>query len=164
MKKTIAIAVSSCIVAALWTFISFSLGLITVAGFLAWSSFFAAGGGKNGFKKALTANISGICIGFLGDQLANSLQTYVEPKISYTIGNGLGSMVICLNSKFKALDFIPGSFIGWSAFIASGLNFKLTLISMLCGSLCGLLSQGITDVILKMVSEKENNLELDQSY
>lgn len=39
MRKIIAVAISSAFIAVIWTFGSYLLGLSTVAGFLAWSSF-----------------------------------------------------------------------------------------------------------------------------
>lgn len=149
MKKVIAIGSSSGIIALLWTIGSFSLGLSTVAGFLAWSSFFAAGGGRNGVKKALIANLSGICWGFLALQLANLLSTQFGNTAAVALGNALGSGFICLQSKISLVSFIPASFIGWSAFIASGMNFKITIISMISGSLLGYASEKLTDVFLR---------------
>jgi hypothetical protein len=162
MKKILAIGISSGIVAALWTIGSFSIGLSTVAGFLAWSSFFASGvSGINGVKKALLANISGICWGFSGLQLSNLFAPYLGTVQAIAVGNGLGSMAICLQSKFTLVSFIPASFIGWSAFIASGMNFKITIISMIIGSFLGYASELLTDVFMKLLKVNVANNVLE---
>lgn len=151
MKKILAIGISSGIIALLWTVGSFTLGLSTVAGFLAWSSFFAAGGGgMKGVKKALIANLSGICWGFLLLKLSKPLVPRLGETGAVAAANGLGSCGIILQSKFSLVSFIPASFIGWSAFIASGMNFKITVISMICGSFAGAASEILTDLILKL--------------
>lgn len=159
MKKVIAIGVSSGIIALLWTIGSFSLGLSTVAGFLAWSSFFAAGGGRNGIKKALIANLSGVCWGFLTLQLSNLLSPQFGNTTAIALGNGIGSAAICLQSKISLVSFIPASFIGWSAFIASGMNFKITIISMISGSLLGYASEKLTDVLLRSTLLRNDRIE-----
>ncbi|MCY6371039.1 DUF1097 domain-containing protein [Clostridium ganghwense] len=164
MKKVVAIGISSGIIAVLWTIGSFSLGLSTVAGFLAWSSFFAAGGGQKGVKKALIANLSGICWGFLTLQLSNLLSPHLGEVTGITIGNGLGSAGICIQSKLHLVAFIPASFIGWSAFIASGMNFSITVISMTIGSLLGYTSEKLTNIILNILTQNNNldKIEIDE--
>jgi hypothetical protein len=161
MKKTVAIGISSGIVAVFWTIGSLSIGLSTTAGFLAWSSFFASGvSGIKGVKKALIANISGICWGVTGLQLSNLFVPYLGTMQAIAVGNGIGSLAICLQSKVPLVSFIPASFIGWSAFIASGMNFKITIISMTIGSLLGLLSEMLTGVFMKVLKDNVKNEEL----
>lgn len=159
MKKVIAIGASSGIIALIWTIGSFSLGLSTVAGFLAWSSFFAAGGGRNGVTKALIANLSGVCWGFLTLELSKVLSLEFGNTVAIALGNGIGSGAICLQSKISLLSFIPASFIGWSAFIASGMNFKITIISMISGSLLGYVSEKLTDVLLRSMVLRNHRIE-----
>ena len=160
MKKILAIGISSGIVAAIWTIGSFSIGLSTVAGFLAWSSFFASGvSGIKGVKKALIANISGICWGFSGVQLSNLFAPSLGNVQAIAVGNGLGSLAICLQSKLALVSFIPGSFIGWSAFIASGMNFKIAIISMIIGSFLGYASEMLTDVFMKVLKVDAKNVK-----
>ncbi|QGU95922.1 DUF1097 domain-containing protein [Clostridium bovifaecis] len=161
MRKIIAIAISSTIIAAIWTFGSFSLGLSTVAGFLAWSSFFAAGGEIKGVKKALIPNLSGIFWGALAGQLSTLLIPYMGETNAFTLGNGLGTAFICLQSKVNLLSFIPAGFIGWSALIASGMDFKITAISMICGSFLGFASEKLTDLILIYIHDK--NTQSDEN-
>ena len=160
MKKISAIGISSGIIAALWTIGSFSIGLSTVAGFLAWSSFFASGAsGIKGVKKALVANISGICWGFSGVQLSNLFAAPLGTVQAIAVGNALGSLGICLQSKLPLVSFIPGSFIGWSAFIASGMNFKVTIVSMTIGSFLGYASEMLTDIFIKVLRVDVENME-----
>ena len=162
MKKILAIGISSGTVAVLWTVGSLSIGLSTVAGFLAWSSFFASGvSGIKGVKKSLIANISGIFWGFTGLQLSNLFVPHLGTVQAIAVGNGLGSLAICLQSKVPLVSFIPASFIGWSAFIASGMNLKITIISMCIGSLLGFSSEMLTGVLMKVLKDDEINNKLE---
>ncbi|KYH28230.1 DUF1097 domain-containing protein [Clostridium colicanis] len=158
MRKIIAVAISSAFIAVIWTFGSYLLGLSTVAGFLAWSSFFVAGGEIKGVKKALIANLSGIFWGALAGKLSLILTAYVGERNAFTLGNGLGTAAICLQSKIGLVSFIPAGFIGWSALIASGMNFKITAISMICGSFLGLASEKLTDLILIRINCKNDEV------
>ncbi|MFU0825817.1 DUF1097 domain-containing protein [Clostridium sp.] len=158
MRKIIAVAVSSTVIAVIWTFGSYLLGLSTVAGFLAWSSFFAAGGEIEGVKKALIANLSGIFWGMLSGNLSIMLKPYIGEINAFTLGNGLGTAAICLQSKIGLISFILAGFIGWSALIASGMNFKITAISMICGSFLGLASEKLTDLILIFMNNKNSEI------
>lgn len=164
MKKLWAIGISSGIIGLSWTFLSFGLKLSTVAGFIAWSSFFAAGGnGMNGVKKGLIANISGICWGALGVFASNMLGSILGETERIAITNGVGACGIILQSKLSLLAFIPAAFLGWSAFIASDANFLLTLISMACGSFAGLISERLTDLILIIMRYEDKNVSVDKA-
>lgn len=158
MKKLLSIGGSSAIMAAIWTFGSIYIGLSTIAGFLAWSSFFAAGGnGIKSVKKALCANISGIFWGFLGFQITNLLMPSLGLATALAVGNALGSLFICMQSKISLVAFIPASFIGWSAFVATTafnpndktaiMSMLLAIISMIIGSFVGLASEKLTDLL-----------------
>jgi hypothetical protein len=149
MKKFTAIGVSSGIVAGIWAGASASLGLGTLAGFLAWSTYFAAGGGKKGIKAGLIANLCGICWGFIEAKLSVILGPYVGNILAVALATGVGSAVICWQSKVDLLKFIPGTFIGCTAFFATNLDFKLTLISMIIGSSIGYVSDILVNVLAK---------------
>lgn len=150
MKKIIAIGISSCIIAAIWTMVSFALGLSTIAGFLAWSSFFAAGGGIKGLRIGILNNLSGVTWGALMSKLSVVLMAYFNETISVTVSNGIGSGIICLQSKIPLVSFIPGGFIGWSAYLASKMNFSIAIISMICGALLGYTSEKLTNLFLNI--------------
>lgn len=150
MKKIIAIGSSSCIIAAIWTMVSFAVGLSTIAGFLAWSSFFAAGGRIKGLRIAILNNLSGVIWGTLMGKLSVLLMAHFNETISVTISNGIGSAMICLQSKIPLVLFIPGGFIGWSAYLASKMNFSIAVISMICGALLGFTSEKLTNLFLNI--------------
>ncbi len=165
MKKLLAIGISSGIIGFAWTVGSFTFGLSTVAGFIAWSSFFAAGGdGMKGVKKALIANWSGTCWGIATSLLAGPLIPLIGDTGAISVTNGLGACGIILLSKVPLVSFIPAAFLGWSAFIASGMNFPITIISLACGSFAGLASNMLTDIILKIMKyESQEEIRMDKA-
>lgn len=167
-KKTlISVAIASAIVGFLWSIISFNLKLSTVAGFIAWSSFFAAGGnGLSGVKKGLIANISGTCWGavcaFAGSMVEPSLGT----NMALSVTNGCGAFGIIVQSKFSMLACIPAAFLGWSALIASNMDFGMTILCLACGSLAGFTSEKLSGVILGLIggkTEEEKEVSLDKA-
>lgn len=158
MKKFTAIGVSSGVVAGIWAGVSMSLGLGTFAGFLAWSSYFAVGGGKKGIKTGLIANLCGICWGLAEAKLTAVLGPYVGNILAAALATGIGSAIICWQSKIDLLKFIPGTFIGCTAFFATNLNFKLTIISMIIGSLLGYVSDIFVNVLAKEEEAEETKV------
>ena len=164
-KKLLAIGISSGIIGFAWTVGSFMFGLCTVVGFIAWSSFFAAGGGGiNGVKKALIANFSGACWGVATSFMSTPLIPLIGETGAIAATNGLGSCGIILQSKFSIVSFIPAAFLGWSAFVASGMNFPITIISLACGSFAGFASEKLTDVILKIMKyESKEEVVMDKA-
>jgi uncharacterized protein involved in cysteine biosynthesis len=147
MKNLLPIAISSGTIAALWATSSINLQMSTFAGFLAWSTYFAAGGGKKGFKTALLNNFSGICWGLIIIFLTNLLTPYFGNIPSIGISTAIGSAMIILQSKISFLHYIPGAFIGLSAFFATGSKFLPTVIAMIIGAFLGLISEKLGEIL-----------------
>lgn len=143
MKKLLPIAISSGAIAAMWAISSLNLEINTFAGFLAWSTYFAAGGGKKGFRTALLTNFSGICWGALVVLLTTLLTPYVGSILAIGLSTALGSFMAVMQSKINLLNYIPGTFIGLSAFFASNSNFYSTVIAMLLGAFLGIFSESL---------------------
>ncbi len=117
--------------------------------FLTWASFFAAGGGTTGLKKAVASAFSGALISaavvWLNSQVGGGVQG-VGLVIFSVLLAALG-WVLCQLSKIDLLSFIPGAFIGAASFFGAGapLGDKLAwvLVSILCGAAMGLVSEKI---------------------
>lgn len=117
--------------------------------FLTWASFFAAGGGTTGLKKAVASAFAGALISaavvWLNSQVGGGVQG-VGLVIFSVLLAALG-WVLCQLSKIDLLSFIPGGFIGAASFFGAGapLGDKLVwvLVSILCGAAMGLVSEKI---------------------
>lgn len=147
MKKLFPIAISSGFIAALWATSSTNFQMSTFAGFLAWSTYFAAGGGKKGLKTALLNNFSGICWGVIMVYLTTLLTPMTGQLIAIGLATALGSSMVIVQSKIHFLDYIPGAFIGLSAFFATDSQFVPTVVAMIIGAFLGMLSEKLGDFL-----------------
>ena len=147
MKNLLPIAISSGVIAALWATSSTNLQMSTFAGFLAWSTYFAAGGGKKGLKTALLNNFSGICWGVIVVLLTNLLTPFLGNIPAIGIATAIGSAMVIIQSKISFLSYIPGAFIGLSAFFATDSNFFATVIAMIVGAFLGVFSEKLGEVL-----------------
>ncbi|WP_085316844.1 DUF1097 family protein [Derxia lacustris] len=120
MKILHALALSIGALVAVWVFLSVGqpgLRFNPWIGFVAWAAFFAAGGGKGGFNKALAAGLAGI------------LLTAATLYGVGAAGGGLVAMiglvavlafVLVAMAELPALSYTPAAFLGAAAFFGSG--------------------------------------------
>lgn len=141
MPSRIAIGIVTGILSGVWASLSLTLGMITFAGFLGWSTFFAAGGGSKGLKTALITNLSGVVWGYIMMQLSNLFSLPFGETIGLGAAVVIGACGMCLQSYWKWLSFIPGTFIGSSTFFATGFNFSGSVAAMIAGVLFGYISE-----------------------
>ena len=141
MSFLTAVGISVGVLAGLWMVASTAFGLLTFAGFLSWASFYAAGGQVKGLKDTLILNFSGVVWGFVIVQLANALTPVVGASAAWGIGVAIGAGAMCWQAHIPLLGFIPGAFIGCSTFFAASLDFKGSVIGLVCGAILGYVSQ-----------------------
>lgn len=138
---------------AVWVYVSVgipSLGLIVWVGVIGWASFYAAGGGIAGLKKAAVCNVLGAIIAAIAATLAGA------------IGGGLlvlcallfvAVFIMCVMAKVDILSSIPSSFLGAAAFFGSGVkldaSIAMLLVSLVCGSVLGYISEAGAKSIAK---------------
>ncbi|WP_028312976.1 DUF1097 family protein [Derxia gummosa] len=120
MKILHALALSIGALVAVWVFLSVGqpgLRFNPWIGFVAWAAFFAAGGGKGGFGKALAAGLAGIGL------TAGAL------FIVAALGGGLAALiavvallafVLVMMADLPLLSYTPAAFLGAAAFFGSG--------------------------------------------
>lgn len=147
MKKLIPVALSCGLIAALWVTGSTNLQLGTFAGFLAWSTYFAVGGTTDTFFKGLISNISGIVWGFVVVSLTSLLTPYLGAMLAMALATAFGSIMVVLQSHINILSYIPGTFIGLSAFFATDSQFVTTLVAMVIGAFLGVLSEKLSTLL-----------------
>ena len=141
MSSLIVVGIVTGILSGVWAVLGMSLGLITFAGFLGWSTFFAVGGGNKGLKSTLITNFSGVIWGYLMMQMSNAFTLFLGETISLGIAVTIGACGMCLQSRFKWLGFIPGAFIGCSTFFATGFNLSGSIAALILGALFGYISE-----------------------
>jgi len=141
MSFLIAVGISVGLLAGLWTGVSVTYGLVTFVGFLSWASFYAAGGKVKGLKDSLILNFSGVVWGFLIVQMSTLFSPALGSTIGLSVAVVIGAGAMCWQAQIPLLGFIPGAFIGASAYFATGFNFQSTVIALICGSVLGYISE-----------------------
>ncbi|BDR67559.1 hypothetical protein N072000002_16740 [Clostridium tetani] len=133
MSSLIALSITTAIFCAIWTYLSGVIGILGWIGFAGCTSFFAAGGKKEGFKASIVANISGVFWAMITIKLSSILNF----NSGVAIATGLITFVMCAQAKNKYLAFIPGTFVGsFSTFAAAG-DWKVVLLGLICGAFLG---------------------------
>jgi len=151
MSVLIGIAVSVGILAGLWGQFSPVVGLVTWVGFVAWASFYAAGGKVEGMKLSIASNLSGVFWAWLMVYAANA--TGLGSVMGITIGIGAAMMVV--QSKIKILSFIPGAFMGASCTFGMGLDLKATILALIAGGILGYMSEYGGILLSKLTSKAD---------
>lgn len=137
------------ICAGLWQMVSSKVGLapgwelLGTIGFVAFCSFYAAGGSKAGFVKSLCVNYTGAAWAFLA-ALASGWLATVSGLSSFWASVVMTvpfSAVIVWQGRFWLTSFIPGGFLGMTLFFATGLNWTVTLLGFLAGNCVGFISE-----------------------
>lgn len=157
MKPVNAISVSVGILVTLWTFATLGFlepKVITWITFLTWASFYAAGGGREGLVRSIACGIVGALVSALVVWVSNQVGGGTSGKGLVILALLLGGLgwTLCWLSQFSLLRVIPASFIGAASFFGAGapLDQKLfwVLLSLVCGSLMGLLSQRLAGALM----------------
>ncbi|NKF06082.1 DUF1097 domain-containing protein [Clostridium gasigenes] len=136
MSRSTITAISVGIFSGIWAWISNSTGLITWIGFIGCTSYFASGGSLSGLKKSIYSNISGI-IWAMTIIICSSY--FKDSQWSYLF-TGFFSFVMCIQAKFKTLEFIPGAFCGCCCIFATSGNWRAVLPALICGGILGFVS------------------------
>ena len=137
MKSLLGIGISVGVLAGLWTQVSFELALITWVAFVAWATFFAAGGGRQGFVKALAANLSGVAWAWVASKVLE--QATFNGALALAVM--VLAFVLCVQSALPLLSFIPGAFVGTAVFFGTSFDLIGTVLALAIGACLGWTSE-----------------------
>ncbi len=158
MTYLVALSLTTGLLCGAWMELSTFFNLIAWAGFAGCTTFFAAGGGKQGVKDALATNLSGV---FWAMVMIMLTQTFAIPHAG-TISTIVITSVMCLQSKCKWLKFIPGTFVGSFSTFAAGGNWQGVALALVCGAFLGYACEA-SGKWLHKVSNPVKAMELDKS-
>lgn len=130
------LAVGNAVVCGTWTYIGtvFAGSLITVwGGFAGCTSYFVAGGGKNGLIRSVCSNLTGILIASIIIFLGN----FFNQPIFAAICTGIFTWLMCYLGHFDLTKFVPCTFIGGFSTFASNGNWQMCLICLVIGNFVG---------------------------
>ncbi|UUM32578.1 DUF1097 domain-containing protein [Vibrio japonicus] len=136
MSTLVAISLTTGILSGLWGWVAISLGLLSWAGFLGCTSYFASpNDGLKGLAESLVTNLTGV---FWAMVIIHASQFASLEIMGYVI-TAIVAFLMCIQAKQSWLAYIPGTFIGSCATFASDGNWKLVIPSLILGGIFGYL-------------------------
>ena len=135
MNILFSIALTTGILSGLWGWVAVSLGLLSWAGFLGCTAYFACPqGGVKGLLIAASTVMSGVVwaqVIIYGSALSPHLHI-----VSYLL-TGVVAFLMCIQAKNLLLSFVPGTFIGACATFAGQGDWRTVMPSLAVGLLFG---------------------------
>lgn len=135
MNILLSIAITTGILSGIWGWVAVSLGLLSWAGFLGCTAYFACPqGGFKGLLISACTLLSGMVWALViihGSALAPHLEI-----VSYVL-TGIVAFLMCIQAKQLLLSFVPGTFIGACATFAGQGDWRLVLPSLALGLIFG---------------------------
>ncbi|EII2404059.1 DUF1097 domain-containing protein [Vibrio parahaemolyticus] len=136
MTTLLAISITTGILSGVWGWIAISLGLLSWAGFLGCTSYFAAPtSGLKGLATSLITNLTGV---FWAMVIIYG-STYAGLEILGYVITAVVAFFMCIQAKQACLAYIPGTFIGSCATFAADGNWQLVVPSLVLGGVFGYL-------------------------
>lgn len=136
MSTLFAIALTTGILSGVWGWVAVSLGLLSWAGFLGCTSYFASPkDGLKGLGQSLLTNLSGV---FWAMVIIHASQWVGLEIIGYVV-TSIVAFMMCIQAKKSWLAYIPGTFIGSCATFAANGDWQLVVPSLILGGLFGYL-------------------------
>jgi hypothetical protein len=129
--------------------------------FVAWASFYAAGGGTAGFAKSTAANIWGAVIATISLWAFSKLAASMNVPLAGALCVGIAIVVLILGAKVDALGFIPGQVFGYAptaglfvtGFLAGtysiGSMLAAAIVSLVIGNVLGIVSEKAAGAVAK---------------
>lgn len=134
MTTLFAISLTTGLLSGLWGWIAISLGLLTWAGFLGCTSYFASPtSGLKGLAQSLVTNLSGV---FWAMVIIHASQFASLDILGYVI-TAIVAFFMCIQAKQSWLAYIPGTFIGSCATFAANGDWQLVVPSLMLGGVFG---------------------------
>lgn len=136
MSTLVAISLTTGLLSGLWGWVAISLGLLSWAGFLGCTSYFATpNSGIKGLAESLLTNLTGV---FWAMVIIHASQLVSLEILGYVI-TAIVAFMMCIQAKQSWLGYIPGTFIGSCATFAADGNWKLVVPSLILGGVFGYL-------------------------
>lgn len=134
MSTLFAISLTTGLLSGIWGWVAISLGLLSWAGFLGCTSYFASPiQGLKGLGVSIVTNLSGVIWALI---IIHGSQWLGSDVIGYLL-TALVSFFMCIQAQKHWLNFIPGTFIGACATFAADGNWQLVIPSLLIGGVFG---------------------------
>ncbi|MCQ1056982.1 DUF1097 domain-containing protein [Photobacterium sp. DNB23_23_1] len=134
MSTLVAIAITTGILSGIWGWVAVSLGLLSWAGFLGCTAYFASPkDGVKGLLLSLATTMSGVFWAMVIIHLSSEVGIEI---IGYVI-TAVVAFFMCFQAKQAWFSFIPGTFIGSCATFAAGGDWQIVVPSLVLGVFFG---------------------------
>ncbi|MGF1759475.1 DUF1097 domain-containing protein [Photobacterium sagamiensis] len=134
MTVLVAISLTTGILSGIWGWVAVSLGLLSWAGFLGCTTYFASPkDGIKGLGLSIVTNMSGVFWAMVIIHLSSLFSVEI---LGYVV-TALVSFFMCVQAKKTWLNYIPGTFIGSCATFAANGDWQLVIPSLIVGALFG---------------------------
>lgn len=135
MNILLSIALTTGILSGLWGWVAVSLGLISWAGFLGCTAYFACPqGGLKGLLISTCTVMSGVV---WAQVIIHGAALIPHLAIVGYMMTGVVAFLMCLQAKSLLLSFVPGTFIGACATFAGQSEWRMIVPSLAVGLLFG---------------------------
>ena len=127
MDLITALAVSIGLLGGVATYLYLTVGTIQIwIGFLGWASFYHCGGGNDGLKNSVIANIWGVVCGFIALLLITQVNLGIPGVLWASIAVAICAFLLVIGAKVEALAAIPAAVYGYAAVAGYGLLSGVT--------------------------------------
>ncbi len=135
MNVLVAIALTTGILSGIWGWVAITLGLLSWAGFMGCTAYFACPeGGIRGFVISLCTLCSGV---FWAEVIIYGGALQPHWTFAGYFLTGVVAFLMCIQARQRWLSFVPGTFIGACATFAGDGQWVLVLASLLTGLVFG---------------------------
>ncbi|RJT45327.1 DUF1097 domain-containing protein [Rahnella woolbedingensis] len=135
MNVLVMIAITTGVLSGIWGWVAISLGLISWAGFLGCTAYFACPqGGLRGLLISTLTCLSGVFWAVV--IIAGSAMRPEWSILGYML-TGVVAFLMCIQAWQQWLAFVPGTFIGACATFAAQGDWRQVVVSLLVGLVFG---------------------------
>ena len=156
-----ALAVSIGLLGAVATYLFLTIGTIQIwIGFIGWASFYHCGGGVEGLRKSVCANLWGVVMATIALVLITQVNLGLPGVLWASIVVGVTAAILVLGAKFEPFSVIPATVYGYAATAGYGLLSGASLttvglanplicvaISLVVGGLFGIVSERFAGIL-----------------
>ncbi|UXI04039.1 DUF1097 domain-containing protein [Photobacterium sp. TY1-4] len=154
MSVLVAIAITTGLLSGIWGWVAVSLGLLSWAGFLGCTTYFASPkDGLKGLGLSIVTNMSGV----FWAMVIIHLSTLVGLEVIGYVITAVVAFLMCVQAKQSWLSFIPGTFIGSCATFASGGDWQLVVPSLILGAVFGYCMKASGLWVHKVMTQPKTN-------
>ena len=137
------LAVSIGLLGAVATWLFLTVGTIQIwIGFIGWASFYHCGGGADGLRKSVGANLWGVVMATIALVLVTQVNPGLPGVLWPSIVVGVAACILVLGAKFEPFGVIPATVYGFASTAGYGLlsGASITTVNLANPAICVALS------------------------